>query len=72
MSRAKRIGDLEIFEVPDGVAQVAYNRTKDMMRWWANSGSYDLVRLVISAYLQGVEDGYNTKEHQLKKETSNV
>lgn len=67
MTRQRRIGDLEIIEVPQQVVQVAYNRTADMMRWWANSGSYDLTKLVMSAYLQGVEDGFNAKEHQLEK-----
>ena len=66
--KTRRIGDLEIYEVPVGTARVALDRTKDMMRWWATSGSYDLTRLVIRAFLQGVEDGYNTREYQVKRE----
>lgn len=68
--RSRRLGDLEIIEVPEKVVKLAHDRTKDMMRWWATSGSYDLTKLVLSAYLQGVEDGVRAKEHQLEKARS--
>lgn len=64
MARNKRTVD--VYEVPEGADTVAQRRIASLMTALPLL-NYDLHRLAVSCYLQGVEDGYDAAQRERMK-----
>lgn len=58
----KRKQEIEIIDIPKRFVRLARERTRPMVRHWAETDSDSLADLVTAVYLQGVYDGFQTAE----------
>lgn len=66
--RNRRGYDFEIIKVPREMFALGRRRTEKMLAYQGDRLS--LADLLANAYLQGIEDGYQTAEHKARRETA--